>query len=278
MENKHQNHKHGFLSHPLAFFVLVLAFTWLVQFPFIFLGEKTLSMPYVLIFYMGSISPALFAILFTYRLGDRAQIKDFWQRIIDIKRIRGRWWLVILLLHPIFNILAILIQSLFSRRPPSFESPLMLLGNPLQLLSMAIFLFFFGPLPEEIGWRGYGLDRLQEEHSPLISSLIVGIVWALWHLPLFFIPGTYQSGLGLGSLNFWLFFLALLPASVLYTWIFNSTNRGTLATIMFHFATNFSGEFFEPNDPAKYIRFVLVTLTAIIVALRFEHQGRQQEE
>jgi len=269
MENKHQNHKHGFLSHPLAFFLLVLAFTWLVQFPFILLGEKAMSMPYVLFFYLGSISPTLFAILLTYRTGNRSTTNDFWQRIIDVKRIRGKWWLAILLLYPLFNILAILIQSLFSGQPPSFESPLMLLGNPLQLLSMAIFLLFFGPLPEEIGWRGYGLDRLQEKHNPFISSLIVGVFWALWHLPLFFIPGTYQSGLGLGSLNFWLFFLALLPASVLYTWIFNNTNRSTLAAILFHFATNFSGEFFEPNDQARYIRLALVTLTAIIVAFRF---------
>ena len=54
---------------------------------------------------------------------------------------------------------------------------------------------------EELGWRGYVLDRLQEKRSALVSSLILGVVWSLWHLPLFFVQGSYQAGLGVGTLG-----------------------------------------------------------------------------
>ncbi len=254
------------LSNPWAFLTLTLTLTWSIQFPFILLGEKTLTFPYVIFFYLGSASPALVAIFMTYRTCNNQIIRCFWQRIIDVKRIHWKWWLIICLLYPLFNILSILIQSVLTHTLINFDKPLTLLTNPLQLISMAIFLFLFGPLPEEIGWRGYGLEHLQSKHSALKSSLIIGVFWALWHLPLFFIPGTYQSGLGNGSPGFWLFFIALLPDSILYTWIYNNTNRSTLSAILFHFVTNFSGEFFEPHQQALFIRFGLVIILAIFLA------------
>lgn len=75
--------------------------------------------------------------------------------------------------------------------------------SQLLILPMLIFWLFFGPVPEEPGWRGYALDGLQSRHSALVSSLIVGIVWLAWHLPLFFIEGTWQAEhLGVGTLFF----------------------------------------------------------------------------
>jgi membrane protease YdiL (CAAX protease family) len=88
-------------------------------------------------------------------------------------------------------------------------------------------MLFFGPVPEELGWRGCALDRLQERDSALISSLIIGGTWALWHLPLFFIAGTYQHGLGVGTPAFWLFMVTKFPDSILMTWIYNNTRRST---------------------------------------------------
>ena len=165
------------------------------------------------------------------------------------------------------NILAILLRSLQSGNPVTFENFSSFLIQPIQLLPFAIFILLFGPLPEEIGWRGYGLDRLLGTYSPLTASLITGTFWALWHLPLFFIPGTYQSGLGIGTLSFWLFLIALLPDSILYTWIFRNTQRSTLGAILFHFATNYSGELLDLDQGAMVIRFFLVTLIAVTIAI-----------
>ena len=226
-----------------------------------------MTSPWVVLFFAGSASPIVIAIWLNSRRKDKTIKKDFWRRIFDVRRIKGHWWLIIFLLYPFMNILAMLLRSLQSGNPVTFENFSSFLIQPIQLLPFAIFILLFGPLPEEIGWRGYGLDRLLGTYSPLTASLITGTFWALWHLPLFFIPGTYQSGLGIGTLSFWLFLIALLPDSILYTWIFRNTQRSTLGAILFHFATNYSGELLDLDQGAMVIRFFLVTLIAVTIAI-----------
>lgn len=76
------------------------------------------------------------------------------------------------------------------------------IGSVSVALGLVFFTFWFGPLPEELGWRGFALDRLQRRTTALRASLILGTLWALWHLPLFYMPGTYQAGLGAGTARF----------------------------------------------------------------------------
>jgi membrane protease YdiL (CAAX protease family) len=98
------------------------------------------------------------------------------------------------------------------------------LGNFLPLLIL-------GPLSEEIGWRGYALGRLQTRWNALTSSLIVGLVWALWHLPLFMMVGTSQHELGLPFIGFLVGFMA---NSILYTWLYNNTKQSLWSAILLH--------------------------------------------
>jgi len=136
------------------------------------------------------------------------------------------------------------------------------------ILPILLFCLVFGPLPEEPGWRGYGLDGLQAHHSAWFSSLVVGLVWALWHLPLFFISGTWQvESIGLGTQRFWLFLFSLLFESVIYTWIVNNTRRSILAPILYHFATNSLGELFALSPRAEVINFALLILAVILVLI-----------
>ncbi|MFC6940666.1 type II CAAX prenyl endopeptidase Rce1 family protein [Salinirubellus sp. GCM10025818] len=82
------------------------------------------------------------------------------------------------------------------------------------------FIILFGGGLEEPGWRGYLLPALQETYSPLTAGLIVGVVWAGWHLPLVFISGTIQHTLRLG-----LYLLQLVELSILLTWLTNRSHR-----------------------------------------------------
>jgi membrane protease YdiL (CAAX protease family) len=101
------------------------------------------------------------------------------------------------------------------------------------IIPFALSTFLVGPL-EEFGWRGYAQDCMQASWNRVISSMNLGIVWALWHLPLFFIKDTYQYNLGAGSQSFWLFIVGIVPLTFVFTWIFNNTNRSTLAAMFFH--------------------------------------------
>jgi membrane protease YdiL (CAAX protease family) len=91
---------------------------------------------------------------------------------------------------------------------------------------------------EELGWRGYALDRLQARWTPLVSSLILGAVHGLWHLPLFFVPGITQGEMGIASWGALLFLVVAVAGTVSYTWIYNNTQRSILSAILLHFLAN----------------------------------------
>ncbi len=90
-----------------------------------------------------------------------------------------------------------------------------------------------------IGWRGYAQDRLQTKFSPLVSGSIVGVFWRLWHLPLFFIPGTSQNVLDFPFLGF---LTGVISQSVLYAWLHNRTGRSIWTAVFFHWIYTFEGQ------------------------------------
>jgi uncharacterized protein len=91
----------------------------------------------------------------------------------------------------------------------------------------------------------------------------LGLFWALWHLPIFFIKGTYQYSLGVGSLAFWTFMISVVPMTIFFTWIFNNNGRSTLSAILFHIMIDSTAEVFSITERA-YTYFVVLTFVAAI--------------
>ena len=139
------------------------------------------------------------------------------------------------------------------------------LSAPLMIVPFALRGFLHGPFPEELGWRGYVLDRLQARWNALVSSLILGAIWALWHLPLFFIKDMYHYSQGAWSAWFWLFMVGIIPLAVIFTWIFNNTRRSTLAAILFHFMANLTYEVARPTARTNFYAVLLWIIAAIAV-------------
>lgn len=138
-----------------------------------------------------------------------------------------------------------------------------LLSNPLHLFVNVVMTFALGPFPEELGWRGYALDRLQARRTALGASLLLGMAWAAWHLPLFFVKGSYQNGLGFGSAGFWLYGLTAVSASVLLTFVYNSNDRSVLSAILLHFVLNSTRGAVELGPRAELIRTSFLAALAI---------------
>jgi membrane protease YdiL (CAAX protease family) len=221
---------------------------------------------------LGGIGPVVSAIVLTRITHDRGAQRDYWRRVIDFRRIGAGWYAVILLTVPILTALAVLLDVLFGGSGAQLEVAARFVSQPLAILPFAIFMLFFGPIPEELGWRGYALDRLQVRWSALTSSLVLGTIWALWHLPLFFIVGTYQNSLGFGTLFFWTFMMGLIPGAILYTWIYNNNRRSTLSAVLFHFTVNFIGELFALSERAELFLFLLWILAAIVITIIWGHK------
>jgi membrane protease YdiL (CAAX protease family) len=256
------------LTSPWAYLALACVFSWVFTIPAALSGVSLQESPTLMVIYgLGGLGPAVSAILLTYITRGREGRRDYWRRIVDFKRIPLRWYGVILLTVPAITAMAAMADRLLGGQGLQLEAAARFLEQPLQALPFALFILLFGPLPEEIGWRGYALDRLQSRRSALASSLILGAAWALWHLPLFYVKGTYQRSLGVGSPSFWIFMLALVVGSILYTWIYNNTGRSTFSAILFHFTQNFTGELFELSARAELYSFSVTFVVAILVVV-----------
>ena len=263
--NRNSKSSKSIWSNPWVYFAATFVWTWLFWGVAILTGAsmETFGGPLLL---LGVIGPSLMGIMFTYLTRDQEGRRDYWKRIVDFKRILGRWYLVIFLFVPILNILAALLDAISGGSGATWgEAAKNMLINPLLVIPSILFASLI-PFLEELGWRGYVLDRLQERHSALMSSLILGVVWSLWHLPMFFIPGSYQAGLGVGTLAFWLFMIGIVPLNLPFTWIYNNTGRSTVAVILFHSMVNFTGELIALSERAETYSIALWFVAAIGIA------------
>ena len=221
--------------------------------------------PIPILIALGGIGPLVASIALTYLTQGRQGRRDYWRRVIDFKRISVGWYAIILLIVPILTAVAVLLDVLSGGRGAYPETRFQ--ANLASILPFAIFTLFFGPLPEELGWRGYALDGLQGRYGALASSLILGIGWTLWHMPLFLIEGSYQNSLGWGSVGFWWYMSDKTLESILMTWIYNHNQRSTLSAVLFHFMVNFTGELFALTPQAELYQIVVWAVAAIVVTV-----------
>src|SRR5262249_60235089 len=103
---------------------------------------------------------------------------------------------------------------------------------PCPMLAFFGYVFVLGgPGGEGPGWRGFGLPRLQRLYGPLVGSLILGPIWALWHLPIFWIPAwNFPPTI----LNIVMFVIATIPFTIVMTWVFNNTKGSLLIAVFVH--------------------------------------------
>jgi membrane protease YdiL (CAAX protease family) len=175
---------------------------------------------------VGGLGPFAAGAILTQR-SDR-QLRS-WLANIFRMRVQIRYYLVALVLPIIAILVAGTVHSIvFDGRvsletlPETYEYPLFL-G----------FIVLFGGGLEEPGWRGYLLPQLQQRYSALVAALLVGIVWAGWHLPLFVLPGTIQSEVSLV-----LYTSQMIAMSVVLTWVTNAARGSVVPAILLHAGGN----------------------------------------
>ena len=176
----------------------------------------------IALFLVGGFVPSLLAIFLTWKKEGLTGLRLLGRRILQFK-LGWHGYVFIFLIVIAGTAGQLTINKLLGN---TFNRYLFLaqLGSFLPLL-------FIGPLSEEIGWRGYALGRLQTRWNALTSSLIVGLVWALWHLPLFMMVGTSQHELRLPFIGFLVGFMA---NSILYTWLYNNTKQSIWSAMLLH--------------------------------------------
>lgn len=156
-----------------------------------------------------------------------------------IWRMSWKWYGVALFLYPVILSAAVWIDSALAGRSADFSTVLAYgIFGPAAYLPAFILPFFLTDAisnGEELGWRGYVLPRLQARYTALASSLIIGAIWALWHVPLFLAPDSTRP--------FPIIMVKVVADSVLYTWLYNNTRGSLLLVTLFHATGNTAGVF-----------------------------------
>jgi len=135
---------------------------------------------------------------------------------------------------------------------------------PTFFISFFVMLLIGGAIGEEFGWRGYVLPKLFKSHGVLKGTLILGILWSLWHLPLFYIDGTVQSNLPL-----WQFLLQNTMIAFFYSYIYLRTNGNIIMAILFHTVANWSSFIFPTFETTtgRFMNFGFLLVGLVIITV-----------
>jgi len=246
----------------LLYFFVAFAWSWIFWLLLLVLSKSPLEDPYApLFFVVGGFGPFVAAVSVTRFAEGKDGVKRLLKKGIAY-RFRRIWYVPIFLFFPAVYGLVFLFGML-----TGLTLDLVWLSNPLILVPVFLLLFVLNGTAEEFGWRGYALEKLQNSYSAVVSSLILGFIWWLWHIPLFFV-GYY------GETPVWLFLIQMVIYAILFTWIYNNTNRSVFATMIFHAMTNLTLVYIFPVSqfglfslPIFFDLILMSLVTLLIIAL-----------
>ena len=223
-------------------------------------------LPLPLMIVMGYM-PTLAAVIVTNATKGRDGVHALLKKLL-IARVGSRWYLFAIFGFGVVSVAAIMLYNLLGGSPavPILSKDIPPFSGPFQFVfNIVTFFIIIGIVNgEELAWRGFALPRLQAKYNALTSSVILGGLWALFHLPLFFtLTGSSQAGASPLS-----FLISTVSLSILFTWISNHTRGSVLMAYLFHAAANTWTRVFSidhGNATVGWILTSLIALTAVIV-------------
>ncbi len=271
----------GYRYRPVRFYGTVFAITWAFWILAAFIQNNDTAM---LLMFLGLCTPAAVAVCTVLGSKSGALKQDLKRKLTGFYRLRPKNILAALLLFSGIVAVSILASTLFGQSLDQFAFAD---GFSFSVRgSSALLTILLASVIEEMGWRGYGEDSIAQYGSWFWESILFGCIWSLWHLPLFFIDGTYQAGLAQLGLGFALnFFISCMPLGFITTWVYVKNNRSMLACILFHLFVNFCQEKIAMTPQTKCVETAVLTIAAVIVVLcnrdlffETRHVGRLPQE
>ena len=263
---------------PWLYLFLSYALAWVFWIPVTLIGVNYQSSPFLIVLVFTGVSgPGIAGIIMTRVEEGKEGMVDFWRRAYGVRRVRPVWWVIPFTLWPALHLIAIAINSAAGGGLPEFS----LIRDSLRQaasLPVIVVLYFVQAGLEQLGWRGYMLEKLQKSMKPAGASLAVGICHAVWHIPLFLVTGTNQYKWGFG-VEFWIFILVVTASSFYSTWCYNSNNRSTFAVIVLHTTVNLSLDIFM--GPALQMRIynaLIIAGAAAIAAVWLIQRGTAEKK
>jgi membrane protease YdiL (CAAX protease family) len=242
----------------LAYFLAALGFTWAIHFSIIVFSvpfTMDISSTGMKLYLLGLAGPLFASVAVSAYQGGRDGVKGLLSKAL-IWRFPLRWYLIAILLVPAINLANILI--FYDRVPDDFAwfavTPLLIVGQIWVVVA------------EEFGWRGFALPRLQARLGSLGATLMLAPIWAIWHFPMFFVPGSPQYSenvpVALATYTF-----VMVCLSILFTVIYNRTNGSVLACMLFHAFMNIAAFTIRIPPDINISIFIICGVAILAVAL-----------
>jgi membrane protease YdiL (CAAX protease family) len=228
-----------------SFFILAFLLTWIAFLPWY--ASNGDGIPWF------TFGPFVAALVLSALIGGWSTVKGLLAKIVKW-RVGIVWYLVALGLPLAIQLASILINPLFGSPAPTWGN----IPPVLEIIPMVlVFAVFSGPLGEEPGWRGFALPRLLSRYPALMASIVLGVLWAAWHIPLFLVD----------DLSFYGTINAIL-AAVVFTWLYQNTGGSVLLPILMHVShqngVRYLGKVFaEPAHTQQ--QWIAVVLWALVV-------------
>jgi membrane protease YdiL (CAAX protease family) len=266
-----------FTSRKLVlFFLIAYGFTWVFWISEALASRGLLGSSVLVDFLLSPQNPAAWgpfvsAILLTFWYQRGKGVLGLLKKGVNY-RFAKKWWIPTILLCPLIIGGSLGIAALAGENIPE----LYWITDPsLILVNFFVILFTGGPLQEEFGWRGYALPRLQSRFNALVSSIIIGFMWGLWHLPYFFIGTELTYAYGIIPQ-----IITAILLSILLTWLFNNTGGSILVSLLFHNMFNLSNDMFpalktQLGSPL-FIAFFVTAAVLVVLVWGYKKMVRQK--
>lgn len=256
--------------YPLpVFFALAIGLTWIFMITDALGSHGILPfrLPLPLMVVMGYM-PTLAAVIVVGLTRGREGVRALFRKLL-ITRVGIGWYLFAIFAIAAVAVIAVVLYNNFGNGP---ALPILSSNVPdlpvwqLALTILPMFLVIGIVNGEELAWRGYAVPQLQQKYNALTSSIIMGVIWSVFHLPLFFtVTGSSQAEMSIVS-----FTISTVSLSILYTWMLNNTRGSVLLAYLFHASANTWSQVFSVDHSNRFIDWsvtgLLVILAVIVVA------------
>lgn len=242
----------------IQFFILTLAITWILWLPSV-LSAQDIKVPTALLIVsmLASFTPSVVGLWLMRKSVDKATFKNQMKKRLSLDF--SKKWLLIIPLYFLATAgltygLTLMFESNFK---PTNTIPVVM--APLVFLQI---LFVGGALGEEFGWRGLAMPNMLKTMNPLMASLALGLIWSLWHLPLFFMEGTVQS-----NIPIWQFMIQNTLLAFYYTWLYLRTRGNLWLMIYLHAVANTSAAIipYWQSNTGRLLGFAILLLGCAIL-------------
>jgi uncharacterized protein len=253
----------------VAYFGLAYAISWAIGVP-LALGKQGILQPVFPLWmhYFVAFGPMLSALIVTFATQGQVGLKELGKRVL-MWNVRPIWWFVAISPLMIGFVVALILNLATNNQVTLSDLGQVNFLPPLGIGAWLLWICTFG-IGEEVGWRGYALPRLQQGRSALAATMILAVLWALWHLPQFFY--LFDPAIAFG----WV--IGLFAGAIVFTWLFNSSGSSILILAVWHGCFNFISATDAGNGILAAVVSTIVMVWAVVIVVVFKPKNLSHRE